>query len=90
MFRPIFPPSRPASWRPVGSGNNPVRPAPRPVLPEAERIKSEAAMKALAEDLRMFQMKEKSEFIIMPKFRKQERAMMNWLACGKGPIPPRE
>ncbi|PKK44102.1 hypothetical protein CI102_11676 [Trichoderma harzianum] len=75
--------SRPASWRPVGSSNNFVRPGPRLVLPEAERIRSEAAMKALAEDLRMFQIMERSEFIIMPKFRKQEKAMMKWLALGK-------
>ncbi|KAK0762649.1 hypothetical protein N5P37_005467 [Trichoderma harzianum] len=83
--------SRPASWRPVGSSNNFVRPGPRLVLPEAERIRSEAAMKALAEDLRMFQIMERSEFIIMPKFRKQEKAMMKWLALGKDQgIPLRE
>ncbi|KKP05683.1 hypothetical protein THAR02_02237 [Trichoderma harzianum] len=84
-----MPSSRPV-WQPMNNNTskNYVRPGPRPVLPEAERIRSEAAMKALAEDLRMFQIKERSEFIVMPKFKKQEKAMMKWMAVGKGPIPP--
>ncbi|KAF3073350.1 hypothetical protein CFAM422_004380 [Trichoderma lentiforme] len=87
-----MPSSRPV-WQPMNTNNsrNYVRPGPRPVLPEAERIRSEAAMKALAEDLRMFQIKERSEFIVMPKFRKQEKAMMKWMAMGKDQgIHPRE
>ncbi|QYS97660.1 hypothetical protein H0G86_004882 [Trichoderma simmonsii] len=79
-----MPSTRPV-WAPMNNNTsrNYVRPGPRPVLTEAERIRSEAAMKALAEDLRMFQIREQSEFIVMPKFRKQEKAMMKWLAFGK-------